>query len=43
MMKYLSVEEQEGMLNEFWEFDRNMIHEKYRHLAANFEIDGTVG
>jgi hemerythrin-like domain-containing protein len=43
MMKYLSVEEQEGMLNEFWEFDRNMIHEKYRYLVANSEIDGTVG
>lgn len=33
MMKYLSVEDQEKMLNEFWEFDRNMIHEKYRHLV----------
>lgn len=33
MMKYLSAEEQERMLNEFWEFDRNMIHEKYRHLV----------
>ena len=33
MMKYLSVEEQGRMLSEFWEFDRNMIHEKYRHLV----------
>jgi hemerythrin-like domain-containing protein len=33
MMKYLSVEEQERMLSEFREFDRNMIHEKYRHLV----------
>ena len=33
MMKYLSVEEQERMLSEFWEFDKNMIHEKYRHLV----------
>jgi hemerythrin-like domain-containing protein len=33
MMKYLSEEEQERMLGEFWEFDRNMIHEKYRHLV----------
>lgn len=32
MMKYFSPEEQEEMLAEFWEFDRNMIHEKYRHL-----------
>ncbi len=33
MMKYFSVEEQERMLSEFCEFDRNMIHEKYRHLV----------
>ncbi len=33
MMKYLSVEEQERMLSEFWEFDRNMIHQKYRDLV----------
>jgi hemerythrin-like domain-containing protein len=33
MMKYLSVEEQDRMLAEFWEFDRNMIHEKYRRLV----------
>lgn len=32
MMKYLSAEEQERMLGEFAEFDRTMIHEKYRHL-----------
>lgn len=33
MMKYLSVEDQDRMLAEFWEFDRNMIHEKYRLLV----------
>ena len=33
MMKYLPVEEQDRMLSEFWEFDRNMIHEKYRRLV----------
>jgi hemerythrin-like domain-containing protein len=27
--KYISQEEQENMLDEFWEFDRKMIHEKY--------------
>jgi hemerythrin-like domain-containing protein len=32
MMKYLPVEVQERMLSEFWEFDRNMIHQKYRDL-----------
>jgi hemerythrin-like domain-containing protein len=33
MMKYLSLEDQEKMLAEFWEFDRNMIHVKYRHVV----------
>jgi hemerythrin-like domain-containing protein len=33
MMKYLPAEEQERMLSEFWEFDRNMIHQKYRDLV----------
>jgi len=28
-LDYLTTEEQDRMLNEFWEFDRNMIHEKY--------------
>jgi hemerythrin-like domain-containing protein len=30
---YLSTEEQEGMLQEFWEFDRMMIHEKYKSVV----------
>ncbi|MGO9567528.1 MAG: hemerythrin domain-containing protein [Desulfomonilaceae bacterium] len=33
MMKYLPAEEQDRMLGEFWEFDRNMIHQKYRDLV----------
>lgn len=33
MMKYLSLEDQERLLAEYREFDRNMIHEKYRHLV----------
>lgn len=37
MMKYLSEEEQQRMLREFWEFDRNMIHEKYRTLIEEME------
>jgi hemerythrin-like domain-containing protein len=28
-MKYFTPEEQQSMLQEFWEFDRKMIHEKY--------------
>jgi hemerythrin-like domain-containing protein len=33
MMQYLPVEDQERMLREFWEFDRNVIHQKYRDLV----------
>jgi hemerythrin-like domain-containing protein len=31
-MKYLTDEEDRLMLNKFWEFDREMIHEKYRYV-----------
>lgn len=37
MIKYLSVEEQEEMLNEFRQFDSNMIHEKYRRFIEKLE------
>jgi hemerythrin-like domain-containing protein len=37
MMKYLPEPEQERMLNEFWEFDRTMIHEKYRNLVKELK------
>lgn len=33
--KYFSHEELNNMLNEFWEFDRKMIHEKYNQLYNN--------
>ncbi len=33
MMRYFSAEKQEKMLQEFWEFDRNMIHRKYSALV----------
>jgi hemerythrin-like domain-containing protein len=32
-----SPEEQENMLNEFWEFDRKMIHEKYKSVLENLK------
>lgn len=32
-MEYFTQEEQDAMLQEFWEFDRNMIHEKYQKVA----------
>ncbi len=33
MMQYLSLDDQERLLSQYREFDRNMIHEKYRHLV----------
>jgi hemerythrin-like domain-containing protein len=30
--KYFSPEELDNMLDDFWEFDKNMIHEKYNKL-----------
>jgi hemerythrin-like domain-containing protein len=35
--KYLSEEEQQAMLREFWEFDRKMIHEKYTAVVEQME------
>ena len=32
-MNYFTKEEQDKMLSEFYEFDRNMIHEKYRKVV----------
>jgi hemerythrin-like domain-containing protein len=31
-MDYFSEDEQNKMLDEFWEFDKNMIHEKYKKV-----------
>ena len=31
--KYFTREEQDAMLREFWEFDRKMIHEKYKSVV----------
>jgi hemerythrin-like domain-containing protein len=36
-MDYFSREEQDGMLREFFEFDRNMIHERYRNLVERYQ------
>ena len=36
-MKYLSRSEQDAMLEEMWEFDRGMIHEKYKSVVEHFE------
>jgi hemerythrin-like domain-containing protein len=40
MMQYLSPDEQERMLQEFWEFDKNMIHRKYRDLIDELKTRG---
>lgn len=36
-MEYFSKEEQESMLQDFWEFDRKMVHEKYKKLVEELE------
>jgi hemerythrin-like domain-containing protein len=32
VMEYFTNEEQDNMLQDFWEFDRKMIHEKYQNI-----------
>jgi hemerythrin-like domain-containing protein len=36
-MKYFSESEQQSMLDEFWEFDRKMIHLKYKSVVEALE------
>jgi len=36
-MEYLNATEKDRMLEEMWEFDRKMIHEKYTHVVENLE------
>jgi len=36
-MAYYSAEEQAAMLRQFWEFDRKLIHEKYRGVVEGLE------
>ena len=36
---YLSKEEEQAILKEFWEFDRKMIHEKYETLVQELRAD----
>ena len=40
---YFTDEEDQAMLAEFWEFDRKMIHEKYRSLVEQLEKDEGSG
>jgi hemerythrin-like domain-containing protein len=41
-IKYLDRSEQDAMLQAMWEFDRGMIHEKYRSIVEQLE-HGKVG
>lgn len=36
-MSYFSNDEDQAMLAEFWDFDRNMIHEKYKSVVNESE------
>ncbi|MFP4071404.1 MAG: hemerythrin domain-containing protein [Desulfovibrionales bacterium] len=36
-MEYFTKEEQKAMLDEYWEFDKNLIHEKYGTIVDRFE------
>jgi hemerythrin-like domain-containing protein len=37
-MEYFSKPEQDDMLQEFWEFDRKMIHEKYQKVVDELKM-----
>jgi hemerythrin-like domain-containing protein len=41
-MKYFALQEQEAMLQEFWDFDRKLIHEKYSKVLDEMEKITTV-
>lgn len=36
-LDYLTREEQDAMLHDFWEFDRNIIHEKYNRVIEDMK------
>ncbi|MFX1496957.1 MAG: hemerythrin domain-containing protein [Promethearchaeota archaeon] len=37
VMKYFTEEEQQKMLQEFWDFDKTLIHEKYRKVVEDLQ------
>lgn len=37
ILDYFTRQEQDAMLNEFWDFDKKMIHEKYKKVLGQFE------
>jgi len=36
-MKYFTQKEKDDMLQEFWAFDKNLIHEKYKKMVEGYE------
>jgi len=42
-MSYLSAEEDQALLQRFWEFDRQMIHEKYRAIVEALQPADAIG
>jgi len=40
-LEYLSKQEQDSMLQEFWEFDKKLIHEKYQRAVEDLERRNT--
>lgn len=40
-LEYFSKEEQDAMLQEFWEFDKKLIHEKYQRTVEELEQRNT--
>ena len=39
ILNYFTQDEQDSMLNEFWEFDRKLIHEKYQKIVDEVTAD----
>ena len=37
VMKYFSTDEQNNMLREFWDFDKTLIHEKYKMIVEDLQ------
>jgi hemerythrin-like domain-containing protein len=36
-MKYFTQKEKDDMLQEFWAFDKNLVHEKYRKMVEGYQ------
>lgn len=42
VMKYFSKEEQDKMLQEFWDFDKTLIHEHFKNVVESLQNNATV-